>query len=325
MKRTVLAFALSIGMGLLGLYLVGGRVFDPATYARARLDVPLLAGAAAAACTQWWMPAWRLALLLRNQGIRLPRGTPLLLHLTYTLGSALTPSGSGGGPALATSLRYLGVPWGRGIAVAVQVFVLDITFLAWAAPVAILYLTLLRGVTLPPSLQVLAGSSVALAIVAALLLAVFPRVSVRLILWLGRRRPFRRWRCRSLGIARDYYRAAQLFGRLRPADWVALQIAQVGGWLSSFVVFWALLNLYHPADLLGVAAGLSLASLLSLVMPTPGASGFMEAAVGLGAMSQIDADLVTAPVLLWRLATFYVVFAAGPVASWCLLRQARRT
>jgi len=324
LKRTALAFALSIGMGLLGLYLVGGRVFDPATYASARMDVRLLAGAAVAASTQWWLPAWRLALLLGIQGIRLPRGTPLLLHLTYTLGSALTPGGSGGGPALATSLRYLGVPWGRGIAVAVQVFVLDITFLAWAAPVAILYLTLLRGVTLPVPLQLLAGASVALAAAAALLLAHFPRVSVRLILWFGRRRPFRRRRARSLGIARDYYRAARIFGRLRPADWVVLGVAHVGGWLSSFVVFWALLNLYHPADLLDVAAGLSMASLLSLAMPTPGASGFMEAVVGLGAMSQIDADLVTAPVLLWRFATFYVVFAAGPVASWCLLRRARR-
>jgi uncharacterized membrane protein YbhN (UPF0104 family) len=100
-----------------------------------------------------------------------------------------------------------------------------------------------------------------------------------------------------------------------------LQLVHLGGWSCSFLALWAWMNLYLPADLPVVVAVSTMASLLSIVMPTPGASGLIEAVVGVGAMSELGDTVVAAPILLWRFTTFYIVFIAGPLAGWWLLRR----
>ena len=49
----------------------------------------------------------------------------------------------------------------------------------------------------------------------------------------------------------------------------------------------------------------------------------MEVAVGLGASGQAARELLAAPLLLWRVASFYAVFAFGPIAVWMLYRAPR--
>jgi uncharacterized protein (TIRG00374 family) len=322
--RIGLVFVMSLGLGVVGLYLAGGAVFEPATYAPSRGDPWALAAVALSVVGLWSLQAWRLKLLVRYQGTNLGFASALMVHLSYTLGCALTPGGSGGGPVLATALHRLGVRWGRGIGVAVQVFILDIVFLAWASPVALLYLLWVRGLPVPFAAQVLVWTCVGLAGGTAILLAGFPGAAARLILWLARLRPLRRWRRRSRGLAHDYYRAGRIFRSLSPVKMAALQITHHGGWACSFLALWGWMNLYLATDLPLVAAGLTTASLLSIAMPTPGASGLIEAVVGLGAMAEVDDRTVAAPILLWRITTFYLIYVAGPWAGWWLLRQARR-
>jgi glycosyltransferase 2 family protein len=318
--RTVLLFVVSFTLGAVGLYLVGGDVFDPATYAPARVaPVPIVIVIVAVAGL-WSLLAWRLKLLVGHQGTALSGMTALLVHLTYTLGSALTPGGSGGGGVLAASLRRLGVRLGRSIAVAVQIFILDIVFLAWASPLALLYLLWVRGLAVPTSVQWLVWTCVGLAVCAAVLLAGYPGATARLILWVARRGPLRRYRDPARRLARDYYRAGRIFQHLSTKNMVTLQLVQLGGWSCSFLALWAWMNLYLPADLPVVLAVATTASLLSIVMPTPGASGLIEAVVGLGAMSELGDTGVAAPILLWRFTTFYIVFMMGPLAGWWLLR-----
>jgi uncharacterized protein (TIRG00374 family) len=323
MIRTSVVFVVSLGLGLAGLYVVGGAVFDPATYVWARPSPPMVVAAVASVVGLWTLQAWRLALLVRHQGTPLPVTTALLAHLSYTLGCAVTPGGSGGGPALAAALHRLGVRWGRGIGVAVQVFILDIVFFAWASPVALLYLLWVRDLPVPPVVQVLVWTCALLAAGAAVLLAGFPGAAARLILRLGRCRALHRWRDRSRGVARDYYRAGRVFRSLPARKMAALQLVHHGGWLCSALALWAWLNLYVPTDLPVVAAGLTTASLLSITMPTPGASGVIEVVVGVAAMAEVNDGSVAAPILLWRLTTFYLVFLAGPLAGWWLLRDRR--
>ena len=50
----------------------------------------------------------------------------------------------------------------------------------------------------------------------------------------------------------------------------------------------------------------------------------MEVAVGLGTSGLVERDVLAAPVLLWRVASFYAVFALGPLAGWMLYRRAAR-
>jgi uncharacterized membrane protein YbhN (UPF0104 family) len=67
--------------------------------------------------------------------------------------------------------------------------------------------------------------------------------------------------------------------------------------------------------LLATLALLSSITLVSHVVPTPGASGFVEAAVGLSVGAGGGA---AAALLIWRLASFYVIFLLGPPAGWLL-------
>lgn len=325
MKRILVVLVATLALSVGGLYLVGGgAVFDVATYRTAHPDPWILTLVAVLVPAHWTFPAVRLASLARLHGTRMSLGMAIWVHLAYTLGSLVTPGGSGGGPALAVALRYLGMPWGRGIAVATQVFVLDLLFFAWAAPLSLLALWAMPSLRVPPALAVGVGASVAVVLTVAVLVAGYPRVAVRSILWLGGRGWFRRWRGRRRGVARDFYRAARNFAALPTRAKLGLQVLQAGAWGSSFVLFWALLALYQRVDLPTVLATLTLASLLSIVMPTPGASGFMEVAVGLGTRGLVGRDVLAAPVLLWRMASFYVAFGLGPIAGLVLLRRAPR-
>ncbi len=125
-----------------------------------------------------------------------------------------------------------------------------------------------------------------------------------------------RFASRLRKIARDYYRSARDFLKMPASYWLTLHLATAAGWFGGFVLFWLLLKLYGvEAGLLATLATLSSITLVSHVVPTPGASGFMEAAVGLSVGAGGGA---AAAVLVWRLASFYVVFLLGPPAGWLL-------
>jgi uncharacterized membrane protein YbhN (UPF0104 family) len=93
------------------------------------------------------------------------------------------------------------------------------------------------------------------------------------------------------------------------------------GWLGGFLLLWSFLELYGvQTGLLATLAILSSLTLVSHFVPTPGGSGFIEAAVGLGIGA--TGGSVAAALLLWRLASFYAVYLMGPPAGW-LLYQSR--
>ena len=121
-------------------------------------------------------------------------------------------------------------------------------------------------------------------------------------------------------VARDYYRSARAFLRMPTSYWLMLHLATAAGWLGGYLLLWLLLELYGvDAGLLATLAIVSSLTLVSHFVPTPGAAGFMEAAVGfsIGAGGGVAAAL-----LVWRLASFYVVYLLGPPAGW-LLYQSR--
>jgi glycosyltransferase 2 family protein len=232
--------------------------------------------------------------------------------------AALTPNNTGVGPATVAALSRLGVPLGRGIGVAVQTFVLDLIFFAWVVPAGIGYLVYSDTLELPPGATVVAFSTACLAIVTAAGLSRRPRLVVRLILTVARWRLMARFASRLRRIARDYYHSARAFRNMTASAWLALNLVTTAGWFSGFVLLWLLLDLYGvEASLLATLALLSSITLVSHVVPTPGASGFMEAAVGLSVGANPGGGAAAA-LLIWRLASFYVIFLLGPPAGWLL-------
>ena len=320
MKRTILALLISLALGLLGLYLVAGpAAFQARTYHLPTLSLPLTLLIAAASAAYWIVPALRLRMLCEVQEHRLPLGTGLLIHAAGLFSAAITPGGSGSAPAIAAGLRRSGVPFGRGVGVAVQVTVLDLVFFAWALPLSLVYLLAIGTTTLTPDLVALALVSMVVAIGASTALGRYPRLVVRLFLWLARRRALTRFRRRLVAGARGYYRSGRLFIAMRLRTWISLQVLGALAWASMFTLFWALVRVFQPIDFLATIATLTIATLVAFIVPTPGGSGFVEVAVGYGIGVQVaHADLAT-PLLLWRFGTFYLVFLLGPLASWLLM------
>ncbi len=316
--RTALVLLASLALGLAGLYLVVGEaVFRPATYRMQNPSAPLIALAAVCFLGKWFSPALRIGLLCRGQGVRLPHRSSLLVHLSAMSVAALTPNNTGVGPATVAALARLGLPVGRGIGVAVQVVVLDLVFFAWAVPGGVAYLVYSSRLDLPPGITAVAVATASLAILAAAVLSRRPRAVVRLVFALARWRPLARFAPALRRSARDYYRSARAFLRMPVSYWLVLHLVTVATWFSSFVLLWALLMLYGAGiGLLATLAILTSLTLVSHFVPTPGAAGFMEAAVGFGVGGSLGGG--AAALLLWRLASFYVIFLIGPPAGWLL-------
>ena len=319
LKRTAIALLVSLALGIAGLYLVVGEaVFRPETYRAQNSSVPLVVLIVIALLAKWFSPAVRIGLLCRGQEILLPYRSAVLVHLVAMFVAALAPQNTGFAPATVAALSRLGVPVGRGVGVAVQIFVLDLIFFAWAVPLSVGYLVYSDALELPPGAGALAFAAGCLAIAAAAALSRRPQLVVGLIFAVARWRLMARFASRLRRVARDYYRSARDFLKMPASYWLALHLATAAGWFGGFVLFWLLLKLYGvEAGLLATLATLSSITLVSHVVPTPGASGFMEAAVGLSIGTNPGGGAAAA-LLVWRLASFYVVFLLGPLAGWLL-------
>jgi glycosyltransferase 2 family protein len=323
LKRTVIALLLSLALGLAGIYLVVGvAVFRPETYRAQNVGVPLAILIVGAFLAKWFSPAVRVRLLCQGQRIPLTYRSAVLVHLVAMFVAALAPQNTGFGPATVAALSRLGVPVGRGIGVAVQIVVLDLIFFAWAVPVSVGYLVYSDTLELPPGTRVVALAAGCLAIAAAVVLSRRPQLVVGLIFAMSRWRLMARFTSPLRKIARDYYRSARAFLKMPVSYWLALHLATAAGWLGGFVLFWLLLELYGVgAGLLATLAILSSVTLVAHIFPTPGGSGFMEAALGLSVGA--SGGNVAAALLIWRLASFYVIYLLGPPAGW-LLYQSRQ-
>jgi uncharacterized protein (TIRG00374 family) len=317
LKRTAIALLLSLALGIAGLYLVlGEEVFRPETYRVQNSSVPLLVFIVISFLAKWLSPAVRVGFLCRGQGIPLPYRSAVLVHLFAMFVAALAPQNTGFAPATVAALSRLGVPVGRGIGVSVQIFVLDLIFFAWAVPLGVGYLVYSNALELPPGTGALAFAMGGLAIVAAAALSRRPQLVVGLIFAVARWRFMARFASRLRKVARDYYGSARDFLKMPASYWLALHLATAAGWIGGFVLFWLLLRLYGvEAGFLETLATLCSITVISHVVPTPGASGFMEAAVGLSVGAGVGA---AAALLVWRLASFYVVYLLGPLAAWLL-------
>ncbi len=320
MKRLIALFLLSFGLGIGGLYLsTREAIFSPATYSPPNLQPWLVVVAAISFVALWTAPIAKLMLLARAQKHQLSPFNAFLAHVAQVFGSAMTPSGSGGGPFLLLALERVGVPVGTGLGMAVQLFVLDLVALGLLIPFGLLYLIFVSPIELSPLVTSLAAASALVALAGAVALVRFPRAMTRLIHALAGWRPLRRWSRRLKRIAREYYVSAKTFRDLPLLDWLALHAFNLVAWLTNFVLFWALLKIYgSQVVLLDVVALLSIITLLAFFVPTPGASGVLELLLGLAITGGGQSSIV-APVVLWRMATFYLAYLLGPASVWVLL------
>lgn len=318
MKRVLAMLSLSFALGLGGLYLVAGAaLFDTETYRAGNLDTLSLIFCGVSLLAEWMTPGLKMSLLCKGQGIRMPYRSALMAHLAAVLGAAVTPSNTGGVPVTVAALGRLGVPVGKGIGVVVQIFVLDLIFFSWSAPLGLGYLVYSNTLPLPIRSEILALAAVSLAVTGAVILSRHPRLVVRMMLSLARWPLLSRFQVRISNAARDYHRSARMYSKMSAVEWLTLHAVTAIGWLAGFLILWSLLRLYGvDASLPAILALLSSITLISHFVPTPGGSGFIEAATALAVGAGVGT--VAAAVLLWRLLSFYLIFLMGPMAAWRL-------
>lgn len=319
MKRILAMLALSVSLGVIGLWFVyRGELLRPENYRPLQLQPLLLGLVLLTFLAQLLAPVVKLSLLCRFQGVPLRLRWALLVHLAGVFGAVITPGSSGGAPAIVMALTRLGVPLGKGVGVASQVFLLDLIFFSWAGPLGLGLLIYTGTIALPVDTEILTGIAVALAVALAVVIGRYPRLGSGALLWLAGRRPLQRFSRRLGAIARDYHRSAHAYLGFSTGKYALLHLFTLLGWLGNYLLLWALLMLYGiERSPVTVTALLANISLLATFVPTPGGSGFVEAAVGLTA----GGASATAPLVLWRLLTYYLFFVLGPAAAWLLFRS----
>lgn len=323
MKRLIALFVLSLGLGLGGLYLATREsVLSPSTYSPADPSMELLLLALLCFAVLWLVPVIKIRLLGRAQGEQIGNGAAFAAHVGQVFGAAMTPSGTGGGPAFVLALERGGVKVGTAVGMALQLFILDLAALGVLIPIGLVYILLVSPLELPRTTSWLAAVTAVVALVLAVLLSRFPGSLYRLLLGVAKWRLLRRFEQRLVRIAREFYVSAVAFRDMPLATSMLLHLTNLGAWLANFAFLWALLSIYGAeARLLDVLAVLAIITLIGFFFPTPGASGFTELMVGLAVDGSARSGAIAAPVALWRAGTFYIVYLIGPLLAWLILAR----
>lgn len=268
---------------------------------------------------RWFCGGWRTAVLARLTGGQLSVRQGVRCHMMGTFSSVITPAGGGNALGMTWLLHHYGVALPRAVLVNVLVTVTDMSFFAWSVPLAVLWLAK-RGVQLPieNSSWWVAGFAIG-AFLASLLLSFrlhwLTAVVRRIVCWRGllRWRRVARWRKGALAFLEQLEQASALFARTPQRVHLQLYALSALFWMVRFAVFNA------AATAVGLAAGQlellaahDIIHALAFVMPTPGASGYVEAAFGWLLASLADPERLAATVILWRLVDYYLYFVVGP-------------
>lgn len=329
MKRLLPFLLLSIGLGVLGLYLATkDALLNPATYRITNPAVGPLALGILALAVWWFAPTARVRILARFQGQHISWLYSALAHIAQVFGVAMTPSGTGGSPAMLVVFERAKMPFGVALAIVVQVFILDLASLGMLIVFGMGYLVFLSPIELGTRMMVMAIGAGAVSLTGAVLLVRFPGAIYSLVQFVKRWRILARFKSRLTRIGREYLRSSAVFRSLRLSQWLLILGTNTAAWVASFVFFWVALLLYGaPANAFVIVSLLSIITLIGFFVPTPGGSGFYELTVGLGVAStgETASTAIAGATVLWRMFTFYVIYLLGPIGGWVLLARPGRS
>jgi uncharacterized protein (TIRG00374 family) len=321
-----LLLSIVLGVGSLLVALPGGVGVD-ALRAVARLDATALALVVATILGWWAVSAWRLIVLARAAKERLGFLQAVQAHVVGTFSAVVTPAGGGNSVGIAYLLYRFGVKPQNAATIAVMCVVGDMTFFAWALPVAALGLRVV-GIELPVLHLgwLVAGLSI-LAALASYVLVFRLELAVRALRGLLALRLFRWLRIRTDAFLGRLELAGRRVARRR---W---------SWHMGFLLLSSLMRLVYFAVLLVILSGLGaevpwgtafsaqvLVHAFAFAIPTPGASGYQEASLSLALRGQLTATTLSAAIILWRLAQHYLYFLVAPlIGGLAHLRWAAET
>ena len=328
-----LHLAMAMGLSLLALAVLVATTWRPGSYqALMAIRGRPMAAALAAVGGSWALNALRAWLLARALGHPVPAATAFRAVMAGSYTAAMTPFMGGGGPVEALVLSQAGMPYPVAMAsVTVSGLVAQGVLLVASAavvfsPMPLPGLPVLRLAV--RWLLALYALGLAGAVAALWRIEVLAGPVDRLLAWLQRSSPrmarqLARWRVRVRRLLVGTSAGIRTVLRQHPAVLAAVAALLTGYYLLIFSV----------APLIGLPMGLTLPTgtavaaqfplfLLAGALPTPGASGGVEAAMAALVAPHLPLPAVGVFVTAWRALTLYPSVAIGALAALSSLRAA---
>ena len=309
--RSLLASLLLSGVGLAWILLQVGEPRD--LLVTLELPPAFLLFAVLAMVATFLFGGLRLQYVCHRLHLGLRLRHAVRTHILGMFSATVTPGGSGHTPAIALMLQHHGSTSGGAWAAGVAIFRADAIFHAWGLPLALAVLYALGTVPRTPAWLGIGGAAIGVTLALAYLL----QFKVHWLRPIGSallRGPLLRLRRPGMRFIEEMLSADRAFAGA-PIRWqLGVQALTVGAWLSLFAVLYGLARgLGLPVTFAGAAAIQVVIATASILVPTPGGSGFYELGISYLLMAKGGAANVPAIVLLWRLITYYSVFVVGPM------------
>ena len=328
MVRLGSALAISLLLGVVSLYLVAPDLFGREMLRTVgRLDLLAIAGIFVPVVLWWLISAWRLVFLTEGTNHRTSFWQALQTHVLGTFSAVATPTGGGNSIGIVFLLNRFGLPANQAVAAAVMCVVGDLAFFSWAAPAAYFALRFAR-VQLPlEQLGVLVTVLSIFAILVSYLLVFRLPLAISLLRRLARHRWLQRFHARIDKFLEDLSLASRHYSR-RPWHWhLRFHLLSGAARLPYFAVLnLVLVSLLLDADHLVVYAVQIILHAFAFLIPTPGASGYQEAAITYALRFHVSGGGLAAAVIVWRCYQHYIYYLLGPlIGGLALAGPGRRT
>jgi uncharacterized protein (TIRG00374 family) len=323
--RGSITFSILTAIGLIVLTAATGG-FE--ALSQATLKPLILAAAVAVAMVEFGVASLRYHAFVR----RVRPGTPFSLSLrgmfANRFAASVTPSQTGGGPALLYIFQRSGISVGEGLSILVVNFVLTMTAMLAASIWAILYLGSRLSLGSAESLlgyAVVAAAAMLALVVVALIRpdAIIRRLDALRARMRSGRRIDRLIRLLVDGLAK-YRSTARLLIRRSPAALSQAAVLTVVLFAAKYFLAWLIvLGLGIEASVLTVFAVHALLHFIVYLAPSPGGSGVAE--IGTGALMAIvlPAALLGPFTLLYRALLVYLPAVGGAAVLFSALRRQR--
>lgn len=319
------ALLISLLLGLGGMWLVLPSTFSSETLATlASAEVgPLLLGLLS--IIGWWLLAgYRNQFLVKLLGSRISLWQGIQTHILGVFSAAVSPGGGGNSIGIAWVLTRYGIALDTAVAVTVLTLVGNMAFYGWAVPVAFFYLVA-EGIKLPLDYLGLLVIPLALAALIISFLLVFRlRYATALCRGLLKLPFLRRFRQRMLPFLAELELAGQRFAKVAWYWHLWFHFISALSWLLFFAFLNTVLLALHLDVLQLVALSVQIIiHAFAFAVPTPGASGYQEAALTLSLRAATRQELLSAAIILWRGGTYYLYFFLGPLVGGLALLNKR--
>lgn len=313
------AVALSVALGAAGLALVLWWLGEDLSSA---LRVPgwaYLAGLGIA-LLNYLAGSWRLQLLAKIGGKRLGFMPALRAYSLGLFSASITPGNTGQAPAMVLSLVSSAVRPAAAWAMAVQVWVSDLIFLALTLPLSVLLVARSTRLFREQSPQLVAATLLIAALFLVWVLIYRMRWLLAAASQVMRLPPLRRWREDAVEFMGRLSESGKALWRAPLRAQALVHACTAVVYLSTYVTFYVIMASLRPqVPPLTTMAAAQLPMAAASFFPTPGGAGLLEVT----AATLVRGESTAAAILAWRLLTHYLRMLIGPALSTHLIASLR--